>query len=318
MIKFSILIPFWDLGYKDIEKMLNSIPNRNDVEVLLLDNASNQQLFRKEDVQFSDLQFSINRITERATVGKCRNILIEQAQGEWIILADADDQYFTEQLQLVLDSPLIEDYDIVYWGSQTLFTDGKIFNDSYGFRGSEIQPLTDKSFLMQHRYEAWRKMVRRELLIQNPDIRFEDRSFYEDILYSIKLLNTTKKIGVSPRLVYQYVKNDTSLLTRRFEKSILVDAMRSVFTAMDIIRENHYSLLGQEISKGCLIKMKQTSSIQFFKYLFVEWHRYGWKLFYRDLVGAGFETYETNFFIALTNFLRVKAGKLLNATRKRS
>ena len=221
-------------------------------------------------------------------------------------------------MQLVLDSSLIEDYDIVYWGSQTLFTDGKIFNDSYGFRGSEIQPLTDKSFLMQHRYEAWRKMVRRELLIQNPDIRFEDRSFYEDILYSIKLLNSTKRIGVSPRLVYQYVKNDTSLLTRRFEKTILVDAMRSVFTAMDIIRENHYSLLGQEISRGCLIKMKQTSSIQFFKYLFVEWHRYGWKLFYRDLVGAGFETYETNFFIALTNFLRVKAGKLLNATRRRS
>ena len=318
MIKFSILIPFWDLGYKDIKKMLNSIPNRNDVEVLLLDNASNQQLFRKEDVQFSDLQFSINRITERATVGKCRNILIEQAQGEWIILADADDQYFTEQLQLVLDSPIIEDYDVVYWGSQTLFTDGKIFNDSYGFRGSEIQPLTDKSFLIQHRYETWRKMVRRELLIQNPDIRFEDSSFYEDILYSIKLLNSTKRIGVSPRLVYQYVKNDTSLLTRRFEKSILVDAMRSVFTAMDIIRDNHYSLLGQEISRGCLIKMKQTSSILFFKYLFVEWHRYGWKLFYRDLVGAGFETYETNFFIALTNFLRVKAGKLLNATRRRS
>ena len=318
MIKFSILIPFWDLGYKDIKKMLNSIPNRNDVEVLLLDNASNQQLFRKEDVLLCDLQFSVSRITERATLGKCRNIQIEQAQGEWIILADADDQYFTEQLQLVLDSPLIEDYDIVYWGSQTLFTDGKIFKDSYGFRGSEIQPLTDKSFLMRHRYEAWRKMVRRELLIQNPDIRFEDRSFYEDILYSIKLLNSTKRIGVSPRLVYQYVKNDTSLLTRRFEKSILVDAMRSVFTAMDIIRENHYSLLGQEISRGCLIKMKQTSSILFFKYLFVEWHRYGWKLFYRDLVGAGFETYETNFFIALTNFLRVKAGKLLNATRRRS
>ena len=55
MIKFSILIPFWDLGYKDIEKMLNSIPNRNDVEVLLLDNASNQQLFRKEDLQLCDL-----------------------------------------------------------------------------------------------------------------------------------------------------------------------------------------------------------------------------------------------------------------------
>ena len=70
MIKFSILIPFWDLGYKDIEKMLNSIPNRNDVEVLLLDNASNQQLFRKEDVQLCELQFSINRITERANVGK--------------------------------------------------------------------------------------------------------------------------------------------------------------------------------------------------------------------------------------------------------
>ena len=93
-------------------------------------------------------------------------------------------------------------------------------------------------------------------------------------------------------------------------EDMLVDAMRSVFTAMDIIRENHYSLLGQEISRGCLIKMKQTSSIQFFKYLFVEWHRYGWKLFYRDLVGAGFETYETNLFVAIINHCRVKAGKI--------
>ena len=316
MIRFSFLIPFWDLGYTDIHKMLNSIPNRNDVEVLLLDNASNKHSPFIDYSLLCGMHFQIITLKERVSAGKCRNILIEQAQGEWIILADADDQYFTEQLQLVMDSPLIDDYDIVYWGSQTLFTDGKILNDSYGFSGCEIQPLINKSFLMQHRYEAWRKMVRKELLMQNPDIRFEDRSFYEDILYSIKLLNTTKNVGVSPLLVYQYVKNNTSLLTRRFDKSIVVGAMRSVFTAMDIMRNNHYSLLGQEISRGCLIKMKQTSRIQFFKYLFVEWYRYGWILFYRDLVGAGFETYETNLFIALTNFLRVKAGALFNATRR--
>ena len=316
MIKFSFLIPFWNLSLSVVQRMLHSIPKRSDVEILLLDNASDQSSFCFDDTLLCDVHFHVITLKESVTAGRCRNILIEKAQGEWIVFADADDRYFTEQLQFVLDSPAIEDYDIVYWGSQTLFTEGKILNDSYGYKGSEIQPLTDKSFLMQHRYEAWRKMVRRDLLMQNPEIRFDDSSFYEDILYSIKLLNVTNKVGVLPLLVYQYIKNDTSLLNRKLDKRVALCAMKSVFTAMDIIRENHYSLLGQEISRGCLIKMKQTSLCLFVKYLFIEMYRYGWKLFYRDFVGAGFETYETNLFIALTDFLRVKAGALLNATRR--
>ena len=318
MIKFSFLIPFWNLSLSVVQRMLHSIPKRSDVEILLLDNASDQPSLCFEDTFLCDVHFHIITLNERVSAGRCRNILIEKAQGEWIIFADADDRYFTEPLQFVLDSPLIEDYDVVYLGTQTQFTDGKILNDSYGYKGSEIQLLTDKSFLMQHRYEAWRKMVRRELLMQNPDICFDNSSFYEDILYSIKLLNATDNIGVFHIPVYQYIKNNTSLLSRRLDSDIVKSVMKSVFEALDLFKRNKYSLIDQEISKGCLIKMKQTSHIQFLKYLFVEWHRYGWKLFYRDLVGAGFETDETNFFIAMTNFLRVRAGKLLNATRKRS
>lgn len=38
----------------------------------------------------------------------------------------------------------------------------------------------------------------------------------------------------------------------------------------------------------------------------------GWRLFYRDLVGAGFETFETNIFKAFINHLRVKIGGVIH------
>lgn len=142
MIRFSFLIPFWNLDFSVMQRMLHSIPERSDVEILLLDNASDQSSLCFDDTLLCDVHFHIITLKERVTAGRCRNILIEKAQGEWIVIADADDRYFTEQLQFVLDSPAIEDYDIVYWGSQTLFTEGKILNELHHTFGSHVPAET--------------------------------------------------------------------------------------------------------------------------------------------------------------------------------
>ncbi|MDO4497400.1 MAG: glycosyltransferase family 2 protein [Bacteroidales bacterium] len=317
MIKYSFLLCCWNLDVSLIKRMLDSIPQRDDIEILLLDNASNNS--SNGQSIYASLEGERTRVIlhpSRISLGECRNHLIGLAQGEWIIFADVDDIFFTEELNRVLDSAATTDYDLVYWGTKTFYTDGKIVDDSYGYQGTEIQPLRNRDYLIQHRFEAWRKMVRRDLLMQHSEVRFAPCILCEDVLYSINLLLATSKVGVYPPLVYSYVRDDASILGSKRSMKEVKQALSCMFQALDILHAHGYSLVEQEVSKACLIRMRWISKIQFFRYLLYEWHRYGWALFYRDLVGAGFETYETNILKALFSYMRVKLGALKRSFSK--
>lgn len=310
MIRYSFIIVFWNLDPALLQRMLDSIPHRDDVEILLLDNASDDLDKR----HFPGLDNPNTRIIfqdERKTVGYCRNRLIEMAQGEWIICADADDRFVTEELNRVMDSEAKEGYDLVFWGLQMLYTNGTVSDDSLGYEGTEIQPLTNLTFLMAHRFESPRKMARRQLLMDHPEIRFDDMPIYEDVAYGIQLLLNAERIGIYPPMVYQYIRRDTSTLCKKWQTEVIMDVTLHVFRLMDLLKRHGYSILEQEITKECLIRIKHSSKWYFLRTLFLELRLYGWRLFYRDLVGACFETYETNLFKATINYLRVKVGALV-------
>lgn len=311
MIRYSFLIPFWNLEHWMLRRMLDSIPHRDDVEILLLDNASD--ILEKE--HFPGLGDPNTRVifqSERKSVGYCRNLLINQAQGEWIIFADADDQFFTEELEHLMDMPETTDYDLVYWGLQQLFPDGTVLNDSLYYEGTGIKPMTDKRYAMEHKYESPHKMARRSLLMSHPEIRFDEIPIFEDVAYSIKLLVNADRVGVYPPMIYQYIRRNTSTLGRTWSADVLDDVLQHTFRVLDILKQHNYDILGQETTKECLIRMKHASRRHFFRTLFCELRLYGWALFYRDLVAAGFETYETNFFKASFNRLRVKIGGVIH------
>lgn len=314
MVRYSFLVPYWNLEPWMLQRLLDSIPHRVDVEILVLDNASDNV----DRVHFPGQDDPNTRVifqTERKSVGQCRNELIEQAQGEWIIFADADDRFFTDELERLMEMAQTEDYDLIYWGLQQLFPDGTVIDDSLGYHGTAIEPLTDKVYLLEHKYESPHKMVRRQVLMTHPDIRFDEIPIYEDVAYSIQLLLNAERVGVYPPMIYQYIRRDTSTLAKKWPVEVLDDVLQHTFLILDTLRQHHYPIVGQETTKGCLIRLKHVSRWHFFKALSRELQRYGWPLFYRDLVGAGFETYETNLLRALINHLRVKAGALLRRFR---
>lgn len=314
MIRYSFLIPFWNLEHWMLQRMLDSIPHREDVEILLLDNASDE-VDRDHFPGLNDPNARVIFQTERKSVGYCRNALVEQAQGDWIIFADADDCFCTEALECLMDMKGKEEYDLIYWGMQTLFPNGSAKDDSMGFEGDGIQPMVDKTYAMAHKYESAHKMARRSLLMSHPEIRFDEIPVFEDVAYSVQLLLNAEKVGVYPPMVYQYIRRDTSTLGKKWSADVLENVLQHVFFVLDLLRQHHYSILGQETTKECLIRMKRASKWHFFRALAAELRRYGWSLFYRDLVGAGFETYETNLLKATINYSRVKVGGLLHKKR---
>lgn len=313
-IRYSFLIPFWNLEVWMLRRMLDSIPHRDDVEIILLDNASDAT--ESEHIStMGDANVRVISQKERKSIGYCRNALIAQAQGDWLIFADADDRFITHELEQLMDMAETEDYDLIYWGLQQQFQDGTVANDSIGYFGTEIQPMTDKVYPMGHKYESPHKMVRRTLLLNHPEIRFDEIPIYEDMAYSVGLLLSTERIGVYPPMIYQYIRRDASTLGRTWAADVLMDVLQHVYSVLDAIKQNGYSILEQETTKGCLIRMKHASKWRFMRALLHELRLYGWSLFYRDLVGAGFETYETNLLKAIVNYTRVKIGAVLQTSR---
>lgn len=311
-IRYSILIPFWNLDICLLQRMLHSIPHRQDVEIIVLDNASDD-IDKERLAALCDSNTRIIFQQERTTVGYCRNAMIEQARGEWIIFADADDKFFTEELDHVFDIVSgTERFDLIYWGMQSVHTNGYVLDDSYGYEGSEIQPLREKNLLMLHKYDSPRKMARRSLLLSHPEIRYDDIPIYEDVSYGVKLLLNAQSIGVYPRLVYQYIRRESSTLRQSWSADVIDKVFRHVVSVLHILKQNHLPVNEQEISRACLTRVKHASRWMFCRFLCFELWHFGWPLFYRDLFEAGFETFETNIFKAFINHFRVKIGGIIH------
>lgn len=101
MILLSILIPVYNQE-ELIKKAINSIPQRNDLEVIIVDDASTDKTVQSvESIKRNDL--TLIKIDKRRSIGYCRNLCLEAAKGKFIFWLDSDDYVYTEKFQKFID-----------------------------------------------------------------------------------------------------------------------------------------------------------------------------------------------------------------------
>lgn len=113
--KVSVLIPAYNAA-ETIKKCLASIPDRDDIEVLVYDDGSTDDT---EDIAFEGLQ-SCHLTGE--VLGDCTNYgvayavnrLLDAAKGEWVVLLGSDDWLLTDAFNKVVDM-LKPTLDLVYF-----------------------------------------------------------------------------------------------------------------------------------------------------------------------------------------------------------
>ena len=82
MILLSVLIPVYNQE-ELIKKAINSIPQRNDLEVIIVDDASTDKTVQSiESIKRNDL--TLIRLDKRRSIGYCRNLCLEAARGKFI------------------------------------------------------------------------------------------------------------------------------------------------------------------------------------------------------------------------------------------
>ena len=98
-----------------ITTALDSIPRRDDLEVLIIDDGSTDNTYevcQKYAENASDLNIRIIRLEENKGLGNAKNVGYDKALGEYINQLDSDDYLYTDVYEKVMAE--LDGTDIVY------------------------------------------------------------------------------------------------------------------------------------------------------------------------------------------------------------
>lgn len=221
---FTFIIPHKNIPDL-LQRCIDSIPKREDVHIVVVDDNSDPSLVDFE--QFPGLNNPFVEVVftkEGKGAGYARNIGLRQVQSKWVLFADADD-FFTSELNVFLDKYKDSSADVVF------ITNNTIDSDTYVPQNQDLKVIelikecnTENSFDAL-RYKAqppWTKMVKMSLINQH-HIMFDETPASNDVWYSIQVGFYAREIEISEEIVYtrtirqgslQYSLNQERLLSR--------------------------------------------------------------------------------------------------------
>lgn len=211
---YSIIIPHKDIPGL-LQRCLDSIPVRDDVEVIVVDDDSDP---KKVDFDhFPGLERENTRVIfskDGGGAGHARNVGLDHAQGRWIVFADADD-FFTEDFSDLLDDVADADEDIVFFDYLNVRSDDVTQlaterNRYKGFISDYLEGDPSETNLRIFFFVPWCKLVKREL-IERHRLRFDEVKWNNDMCFCVKTGCLAKTIAVRRITAYVVTLREGSL-----------------------------------------------------------------------------------------------------------
>lgn len=181
---YSLIIPHYNIP-KLLRRLLSTVPHRQDLQVIVVDDCSTKELNELENVRkdYDWVEWYTTGINGGG--GKARNIGLDHAQGKYLIFADADD-YLNLCFNDLLDEYRNTNFDLIYFSANSI--DSETFNNKEGY---------DYQYRIVYRYlktfnkndikykinSPWGKIISRKL-IENNNIRFKESSVFNDMQFS--------------------------------------------------------------------------------------------------------------------------------------
>ncbi|MDD2494970.1 MAG: glycosyltransferase family 2 protein [Tissierellia bacterium] len=204
-ISYSIIIPHKNIPDL-LKRCIDSIPQRDDIQVIVVDDNSDQDLVDLSlltDLNRPYIEIYYNK--EGKGAGFARNIGLTKAKGKWIIFADSDD-FFNESLNESMDKYKDSKFDMVFFRSNSVDSDSLMPIKSRGDNYNKwIEESNDKDLVLDEiRYRIhppWSKFYSREMIEKNK-IRFDEVVTANDTMFSVKSGHLAKSIGVDLNFIY--------------------------------------------------------------------------------------------------------------------
>ena len=261
MYKYSIIIPHYNIPDL-LQRCLNSIPKRDDVQVIVVDDNSDS--FKVDFTKFPGLKRPNTEVyftKEGRGAGYARNVGLKYVKGEWILFADCDDYFHTQAINELMDTDIPDECKAIYWGSEELYSDGTnlpLLTDS-----NESLREIPKFEMVLNAFAPWKKMVRATLIKKN-HIFFDEIPASNDVMFQMRLLGVLAKEEIFwfPKVVYSWEERENSITT-----SVNIEKAKCRF--LTSLRANRYAKQhGWHFVDNTISYMKHLKEISILRFYF--------------------------------------------------
>ena len=222
-INYTVIIPHHNIP-KLLDRCLNSIPRRDDVQIIVVDDCSGEEYLsaiQELESKYSHALFIYDR--KGGGGGYARNAGLSYAKGKYIMFADADD-FFNDCFNNILDDYIDSDEDLIFFKGNSVDTDSYApahradhlneFVDTH-LRGEDIN-----GNLLRYKFgEPWARMVKSSVIFDN-DIRFDETKIHNDTTYAYLVGYYGKTFRVDPRPLYCVTVRSGSVSVRTDDNRI--------------------------------------------------------------------------------------------------
>lgn len=213
MPKVSIIIPVYNSAMY-LKQCLNSLINQTltDLEIICINDGStdNSAEILNEYAQKDSRIIVITQ--ENSGLGATRNNGLEQAKGEYIGFVDSDDWIDENYYEKLYNAAKENSADIAICGFKREKKEKSKIILSY--QDIKLYTNTQEKFNicdMPKSNYVWNKIYKRERVLDS-GITFETGVYYEDVIYSPRIIYFLGELVTVPDTYYHYRKNPNSVV----------------------------------------------------------------------------------------------------------
>lgn len=224
MPKVSIIVPIYNVEMY-IGKCLETLVNQTlkDIEIILVNDGSKDgsaEIAKKYLKKYPEKIIYLEK--ENGGLSDSRNYGLPHAKGEYIAFLDSDDYVEENMYEEMYELAKKEDSDMVqcnfYWE----------YPDKNKKKIGELRQYSNKKeMLVKTRVEAWNKLIKREILEQNPEIKFPKGLRYEDVEFTYKLVPYVEKVSILNKPFIHYIQRGNSISNTQNERT------KEIFDVLD-------------------------------------------------------------------------------------
>jgi len=216
---------------------MSSTPKRDDIEVILIDDYSAEDLTQIELSFFPNHKYIRNETPNRYA-GSARNIGIENSSGEYLFFADSDDLIISEGFVKCLEMLEKEKPDVLF-AKAISFQDR---DNSLGTRHirsnwlvNEVLNGANQSILVRFT-TPWAKFIRKDFIEQH-NLRFENQRVSNDIVFAALLVVKQPVIQVCDEVVYS-VRQGNAALTNDYSLESTETRLQALLRYNKVLADN--------------------------------------------------------------------------------
>ncbi len=212
-ITYTVIIPHHNCPHL-LERLLNSIPQREDIQIIVVDDASDDD--KVPSIVRDDVELCLISRNETKGAGHARNIGMQKAKGIWLLFADSDD-YYSEGFINTLDKYKDSNNDMVFFrsffrkeGDETEINHNCWEETAYSFFFKSKMSLKETKWLGLSMPCPWNKMFRRSY-INSIDCKFEEIPMCNDMWFVTYATANVSRAAVIDERLYNYIQYSSGI-----------------------------------------------------------------------------------------------------------